>query len=440
MCRSRGNRGEGPAKAGHYLWWPFLCCLIIPAVGVSCARPRSPRPSIDDDAREYVRLAVALGERDPDSIDFYAGPPELVATVRRDPPPLAEIRRRARALEARLNAGPPTPRGQRVAAGLVLIASRVDSLTGTRLLFDAESVLFFGVKARASDAVHMAEVRAKVASMVGGSGSRPLVDRYAAFASRFVVPPERVRDVFDAALDECRRRTVAHVRLPGDESVSVEYVASKPWAAMSRLHDGHRSVIQINTDFSFTVDQLLELACHEGYPGHHVRNLIVTANAAVAPERWVQLTFSPASRMSEVAAMEAADIAFTRDERVAFERDRLFPIAGLAPVVAQGFSPADIARDIDVERLVGELQVIQPDVARRYLDGDLEFERAVTELEAEALVPHAEGLVKYINEYRSYITTYTDGRALVAAGHAPCGEADEQARWRCFVAEMTPRE
>jgi hypothetical protein len=432
MCRSRGTRGEGPAKAGRYLWWPFLCCLSITAVGLSCARPRSARPSIDDDAREYVRLAVALGERDPDSLDFYAGPASLVADVRQDPPSLTDIRRRARALEARLNAGPPTPRGQRIAAGLVLIASRVDSLTGTRLLFDAESVLFFGVKARASDPVHMAEVRAKIASMVGGSGSRPLVERYTAFASRFVVPPERVRGVFDAALDECRRRTVAHVRLPTDESVSVEYVANEPWAAMSRLHDGHRSVIQINRDFSFTVDQLLELACHEGYPGHHVRNLIVTANAVADPERWVQLTFSPASRMSEVTAMEAADIAFTRDERVAFEQTAM-----------QGFGPvsvSDVERQVDVERLLGELQRIQPDVARRYLDGDLEFERAVTELEAEALVPHAEGLVKYINEYRSYITTYTDGRALVAAGHAPCREAEETARWRCFVAEMTPRE
>ena len=60
-------------------------------------RPAS-QPSLDDDARQYVRLAVALGERDPDSLDFYAGPADAVADVRRSPPTLTAIRRDAEAL------------------------------------------------------------------------------------------------------------------------------------------------------------------------------------------------------------------------------------------------------------------------------------------------------------------------------------------------------
>ena len=64
-----------------------------------------------------------------------------------------------------------------------------------------------------------------------------------------------------------------------------------------------------------------------------------------------------------------------------------------------------------MERLVGDLQIVQADVARRYLDGDLEFARAVTELEVAALVPHADALVKYFNQYRSYVITYTLGGA-----------------------------
>ena len=87
--------------------------------------------------------------------------------------------------------------------------------------------------------------------------------------------------------------------------------------------------------------------------------------------------------------------------------------------------------------------MVQADVARRYLDGELEFARAVTALEEQALVPHAEALVKYINEYRSYVTTYTAGTAAVR--RAPGGlrrvsEPTDDIRWRCFKTEtLTPR-
>ena len=108
--------------------------------------------------------------------------------------------------------------------------------------------------------------------------------------------------------------------------------------------------------------------------------------------------------------MLAADSAFSPDERLRVERDRLFPLAGLQPAERP---------HIEIERLVGELQDVQADVARRYLDGDLEFARAVSELEERALVPHAEALVKYINQYRSYVTTYTAGARAFAASSPP---------------------
>jgi hypothetical protein len=142
----------------------------------------------------------------------------------------------------------------------------------------------------------------------------------------------------------------------------------------------------------------------------------------------VQLTFSPESFASEVSAMAAADVAFPPDDRLAIVRDRLFPLAGLPP--------ADAAAHIAVERLVASLQVVQAEVARRYLDGQLEFARAATELEDRALVPHAEALVKYINEYRSYVTTYTAAGATFAARCA--GARDSAAsRWRCFLQDIT---
>jgi hypothetical protein len=402
-------------------------CLAAAA----CRAPQ--RGSPDDAARQYVRLSVALGERDPDSLDFYSGPPELVADIRTGPPPLAQIRGAAAGLSARLaQEKPATPAaGERIhhlQEDLGALVARVDLLAGTRLPYDKESEAFFGVAPAPPDERRLQALRAQVAAIVGRDVEHNgrLVDRYAAFASRFLVPPEKVQPVLAASLDECRRRTVAHVTLPPNERVTIEPVRNKPWGAFSRFLGGARSTIQINADFRFTVDQLLQIACHEGYPGHHLRNVLLES-ASRGPEALVQLTFSRGSLVSEAAAMNAIDVAFSDAARVRVERDRLFPIAGL--------TAADVESHVAVERLLGELQIIQADVARRYLDGALEFERAVNVLEERALVPHAEAAMKYVNEYRSYVTTYTTGAAIVATRLAACAgdRPSDDLRWRCFI-------
>jgi hypothetical protein len=411
--------------------------LVLILASSACGRARD--PALDDIARRYVRLAVALGERDPDSLDFYAGPDEAVADVRRNPPPLSAIKLEARELAVRLSAERFAPaeanRALALSADLAAVIARVDLLTGTRLPFDRESEVFFGLVPPPTDEGRLAEIRSRIADLVGHGGR--LVDRYTAFASRFIVPPDRLADVMRGAVDECRRRTLAHVSLPPNEQVTLEFVRDKPWGAFSRYLGDASSRIQINTDFQFTVDQVLQIACHEGYPGHHTRNTLKAPRreaAGSSPERAIQLMFTPEALQAEGSAMLAADVAFPAAERVRFVSEVLFPLAGL--------DRAGADRHVEVERLTNDLQMVQADVTRRYLDGGLEFARAVTVLEEEALVPHAEALVKYINEYRSYVTTYTAGTALVSSRVVACAgprPADE-IRWRCFKTEtLTPR-
>ena len=423
-------RAADPMRAGL-----AACAIGLLLLASGCSRPE---PSLDEEARQFVRLAVALGERDPDSLDFYAGPAEAVADIRRDPPPLTAIKRDAASLSARIRTRhdpDPVERGrvQTLVRDLAAITARVDLLTGTRQPFDQESVAFFGMAPEPIDERRLAAVRSQIADLVGHGGR--LVDRYAAFTSRFTIAADRLPAVMAAALDACRGATIAHVALPPGEQARLEWVSDKPWSAFSRYLGGARSVISINTDFRFTIDQALQVACHEGYPGHHTRNTLMTSAGDAAgrwPERAVQLTFSPESLRSEASAMLAADAAFSPAERLHVERDRLFPIANLAP--------AGAAPHLEVERLVGDLQIAQAEVARRYLDGELDFPRAVAELESRALVPHAEAQIKYVNEFRSYVTTYTAGRARSMSRFVACAGpgATDDIRWRCFKNETAP--
>src|SRR6476660_10357898 len=78
---------------------------VSAAVAAGCiARRPEPGPSLDEAARSYVRLALALGDRDPDSLDSYHGPPAWPAEVQREHVTLAEVRRRAIALANALSA------------------------------------------------------------------------------------------------------------------------------------------------------------------------------------------------------------------------------------------------------------------------------------------------------------------------------------------------
>jgi hypothetical protein len=355
-----------------------------------------------------------------------------VADVRRDPPALPVIRREAVLLAAQVArfasaADEEARRARELTANLSAIEARVDLLTGTRRTYDAESIAFFGITPERPDPARLAAIRSQIAAIVGREGR--LVDRYVAFVAGVTVPDDRLPAVMAAALDECRSRTVRHVALPPREHASLQFVHDRPWGAFSRYLGDAQSAIQINRDFRFTVDQALQIACHEGYPGHHARNAYAAPSRAgrVPAERLVQLMFAPEAVDAEGTAMLAADVAFSPGERVAFVRDRLFPLAGLDPSLA--------ARHVTVERLVGDLQVVQGDIARRYLDGELEFARAVAALEEQALVPHAEGLIKYINEYRTYVTAYTAGTTRFAARLAACAGAgpSADARWRCYA-------
>jgi hypothetical protein len=402
-------------------------------------RPSTKRIAIDDAARRYVRLAVALGERDSDSIDYYYGPPEWVADIRRNPPPLREIKRLASALAEELSKASlrRTSEEQRrrgyLLAQLRAIECRVDFLAGTRFTFDQESACVFGVKVPATfDHEKLTRIRHEIARLLGGENN--LTERYAAFDEKHLIPPKRVPAVMARAIRGCRERTTKHITLPQQEHISIEYVGHEPWSGYSSYEGGFYSRIAINTSFALTVDRALDLACHETYPGHHTFNTVEDANLAhslARPEFLVQPTYSPQSLLSEAAATLAGQIAFPQEDRIQFERDELFPLAGL--------DSRDVERYVRVERLVDQLHEAVPVIARKYVDGKLEFVRAGEALEREALMVHSFETLKYLNEYRTYVIAYTYGEDILSKrlpGHLS-SEEFERERWSEYQRWMT---
>lgn len=401
--------------------------LLLLVLAGCRTKPVAPN-SLDDLAHRYVGLAVELGDHDLDSLDFYVKGNSDAATY--SSTSYATLHEEAVFVRDRVNrmSGDSDRKGF-LLGQLESLILRIEQLQGKNRSFDEESRIFFGVVAPEDEhAATRRVIRAKLATLLGGPANKAAA--YSKYETQFIVPPVLVPVVMRAALDECRAVTLTHMALPAGEHVDVTYVSHKPWSAFSRYLGGAHSVIQLNMDYPLTVDRILNLACHEGYPGHHVFNSIRDQELVQTKHREefrVQTTFSPQSYVSEAAANYAPSLLSEQDRRH-IERDILMPLAGLKAL--------DIEQDLEVERLVDGLHTAQPAIARDYLDGRLEFVRATDSLEREALMEHAETMLLYLNEFRTYMLAYTVGSDAVQQ-RMEAGTPSDTERWRRYVTLMT---
>ena len=389
-------------------------------------------------AESYVKLVLAVGQHDADYVDAYYGPPEWRQEAEARKRPLPEIRSEAEGLIAGLQAHPSQGgdeivqlRHQYLVRQLQSMVARVDLLAGKRLTFDEESKALYDAVAPTQDASHFQRILDQLEKVI--PGEEPLAQRVEAFRQQFVIPRDRLDAVFKVAIDECRRRTRQHIELPEGESFVVEYVTNKSWSGYNWYKGGFHSLIQVNTDLPIFIDRAIDLACHEGYPGHHVYNALLEKHLVRGrgwPEFAVYPLFSPQSLIAEGTANFGIEVAFPGAERTAFEREKLYPLAGLDPAKAERYA--------EVQKLLQGLSYAGNEAARRYLNGEISRQDAEAWLVRYALMSpeRAAQRVRFIDQYRSYVINYNLGQDLVRQYiEAQGGTADHpEKRWQEFTA------
>jgi len=385
-------------------------------------------------AERYVKLVLALGEHDADYVDSYYGPPEWRTAVKSEKKSLADIGREAAAVVAELKSITPPPddlqrlRHRYLTRQTEALAARVAMLQGKRFTFDEESQALYDAVAPHHDEAYFQNIVAELERELPGSGS--VTERVEAYRQGFVIPKEKLDAVFKAAIDGCRARTLAHATLPPGETFTVEYVTNKSWSGYNWYQGNYRSLIQVNTDLPIFIDRAVDLACHEGYPGHHVYNASLEKNL-VRDHGFVEMSvyplFSPQSLIAEGSANYGIDVAFPAHERVEFEKTHLFPIAGL--------DASKAAQYYRIQELTGKLAYAGNEAARRYLDGAITGAQAAEWLTKYALMApaRAQQRVKFIDQYRSYVINYNLGKDLVRDYVEKRAGGDAGKRWRAFM-------
>jgi hypothetical protein len=399
------------------------------------SRSGPPVPSMDRVAEGYVRLVLAVGEHDSDYVDAYYGPPSWKAEADSAKLSLNAIKVQASSLLTVLGGAPRRAdeltrlRYTYLQRQLESLVAHVEVLDGRRLTFDQESRALYDAVAPSYDEAHFKRVLDRLDRKLPGPGT--LADRYATFEKAFVIPVDRLDPVFRRAIDECRARTRKYVSLPDDERFSVEFVAGKSWSAYNWYEGNNKSLIQVNTSLPIHIDRAIDLACHEGYPGHHVQNVLLDSRLA-RDRGWVEWTvaplFSPQSLIAEGSANYGILMAFPGDDRLRFEHDVLYPLAGLDSSKAAQYS--------QVHTLVQELSYAENEAARRYLNGQISGDSATHWLESYALMSPAQARqrVGFFDQYRAYVINYNLGQDLVARYvEAKAGpHASIRRRWDVF--------
>ncbi len=386
-------------------------------------------------AERYVKLVLAMGEHDPDYVDAYYGPAEWRNDADTEKKPLDAIAIEEKQLtDALAKISKPTDEMERLRAAYLVkqlsaLQARMHMLKGERLKFDEESQALYDAVAPTFSETHFQEILARLEPKLPGEGS--LLQRYENWRRAFVIPKDKLDRVFQLAIRACRERTVAHIKLPPNENFSVEYVTNKPWGGYNWYKGHYRSVIQVNTDLPAYIDRAIDLAAHEGYPGHHVYNALLEKNL-VRDRGWVEFSvyplFSPQSLIAEGTANFGREVVFTKAERLAFEKEVLWPAAGIDPSRAEEFYA--------VQDLVKKLAYATNEAARQYVNGGMNANAAATWLQKYALMDEkrAKQGTKFIEKYRSYVINYNLGEDMVRSYiEKRGGTADQpEQRWREF--------
>jgi hypothetical protein len=351
-------------------------------------------------AERYLRLGLQLGRHADGIIDAYYGPPELAAAVQAEAPvdPRALVAA-AEALLDELDDGWLRDQvgGARTYAGV---------LAGESISYADEVEGCFGVRPAFTDEAVITSAHERLEELLPGDGT--LAERYERWQKSSLVPPDRVEGLIAAVIEEARAWTRRLVDLPDGEGVEVEIVRDKPWWASCDYLGDLRSRIALNADLPMSAFDLLALALHETYPGHHTEaarkeHLLVRGQGLL--EETLALVPTPQTLVSEGIGVLAPYVLLEGDGG-----------AALAALLHDAGVELDLTHALAVSRAHDPCRWAEVNAAL------LLHEDGASEAEAQAYLTRwaleapewAAHLVRFMTEptQRTYIVTYSAGREL----------------------------
>jgi hypothetical protein len=366
---------------------------------------------VTDVVARYLTLGLRLGRHVDGLVDAYYGPAEIAqAVAAEDVVDARELAAEADALTADLERSDLEPQrrgwlgdqvgGLRAAAGV---------LAGELISYAEEVRRCYGVSPRLVPEETYRETHAQLEELLPGHGS--LLERYDAWRSARRIPAGRMIPALADVVMLLRARTRQLLDLPEGEDVSLDEVHDEPWWAFNYyLGDLHSRVV-VNADTLTTPFELVGLAAHECYPGHHSEHavkeqLLIRDHGRL--EEAIQLVPTPQAVVSEGIAETGLDLLLDEELTRALEG-----------VLARHGLEDDFALAEEVDRARRPIRGLGLDAAL------IMHEHGGTAAEAQAYVERwglrtpaqAAQSVRFATDptWRAYAVTYSAGQQLCGA-------------------------
>lgn len=418
----------------------FFSTLTLLSVTLLSACGKAPEQQVGNDfaplAEHYVRLVLALGEHDGSYVDAYYGPAEWPEQAKQSAKSAADIASAARTLHTQVTAEQLSDpmlrlRQHYLATQLIALISHADTLaSGNRASFEQQTQALYDTLPPQQPLSSFESVLQQLEQLVPGEGD--LTERVVAYRQQFVIPQDKLQSVFEQAINECKARSASHLALPAHESFTLEFVQDKPWSGYNWFKGNAFSLIQINTERPIDISRAVDLGCHEGYPGHHAYNALLEQHLS-KDLGWVEFSvyplFSPQSLIAEGTANYGIEMAFPDEQKLQYERDVLYPLAGL-----------DASKAVEYDhflKLLAQLSYAGNETARLYLNNEIDAEQFVALQQQYLLQSEAEARqrLRFVEAYGAYVINYNWGKDLVKAYIEQ--ESTQDGRWQRFMTLLT---
>jgi len=395
---------------------------------------------VDEISEQYVKLVLALGEHDPGYVDAYYGPKEwqeMAVAKKMDLTKIILVADNLQQLVKQQSANDEMLklRLNYLQVQLSALHARAQMLNGKKLDFDQQSLALYDTKAPHFKLSKFDTILQALDELL--PGDEPLIVKAKKFNDQFIIPKDKLSAVFDIAIKACRDRTRAFVELLENENFQLEFVTDKPWSGYNWYKGDSFSLIQVNTEYPIYISRAIDLGCHEGYPGHHTYNALLEANL-VKKRGWKEFTvyplFSPQSLIAEGSANYGIEMAFPGNEKFNFEKESLFPIAGIDPSLADSYQK--------YTKLANKLKYFGNELARLYLNGQIDKSEAIKLIQKYTLVgaKKAAQRIDFWETYGAYVINYNWGKDMVKNWVESGKDQSPEARWKRFAKLLsTPR-
>jgi hypothetical protein len=367
------------------------------------AAGRYARPMDASIEERYLRLGLQIDRHVEGMVDAYFGPPELASAVKAEPP--VESARLVADAEALLDELDDSWLRDQI----VGLRTYAGVLAGEPISYVDEAEGCYGVRPTRTDEAAFTASHEQLEELLPGPGT--LANRFHSWEQATRVPAAMVEQTVSAAIETARRLTHDIADLPEGEAVTVEAVHDVPWMAFCEYLGELQSRIQVNVDLPLSALEVLTIAIHETYPGHHTERcskerLLVEERGLL--EETIVLVPTPQSLVAEGIAKVAPALLLEGESGP--ELEAVIHDAGIA---------FELAHALAVHRAHAACEWAEVNAALMlHEDGRSEAEvRDYVERWALATPEVSAHVIRFLREptSRTYMITYLAGRELCEA-------------------------